>query len=38
MKKDMKIPSNDRDGWEEVVDAILKLLKAELMEGHQDEV
>ena len=32
MKKDMNIPSDDRDGWEEVVDAILNLLKSELME------
>lgn len=32
MKNDMSIPSDDREGWEEVVDAILKLLKAELME------
>lgn len=38
MKKDMNITSNDRDGWEKVVDAILKLLKEESMEGHQDEV
>lgn len=32
MKKDMDIPSDDREGWEEVVDVILKLLKSELME------
>lgn len=38
MKKDMDIPSDDREGWEGVVDAILNLLKAELMEGPRDEV
>lgn len=38
MKKNMGIPSGDGDGWEEVVDAILNLLKVELMEGPQDEV
>lgn len=32
MKKDMDIPSDDRDGWEEVVDRILYLVKNDLME------
>lgn len=38
MKKDMDIPSDNREEWEEVVDAILKLLKSELMEEHRDEI
>lgn len=32
MKKDLEIPCDDKEYWEEVVDAILKFLKAELME------
>lgn len=32
MKKDMDIPSDDREGWEQVVDGILDMVKADLME------
>lgn len=32
MKKDMDIPSDDRERWEQVVDGILDMVKADLME------
>lgn len=32
MKKDMNISSDDREGWEQVVDGILDAVKADLME------
>ena len=32
MKKDMDIPADERDEWEEVVDGILHLVKNDLME------
>lgn len=33
MKKDMNISSDDKEGWEKVVDRILDLVKNDLLEG-----